>query len=264
MNEMFERAKKSSNEKGITLVITTYRRNSTLKTLLKSLLRQQLNIPLELIIVNNYGNQRLKSSLFTSIGRQIRQFDDVKIHNLNTNQGCSIRYSIATFSHYETIMFLDDDIELLSSDFVQHMYEFHREKTKKDIISCWCAVFRDDLNYCNTIGYNFENSDKSNEVDLVGPGISMFDKSILQLDIVDIPFKYRDVDNIWFSIIPTLLLGSKKYYFPSNNMLRFVKNNVHAMFLRANMTELKNRATRELVDLGYRPLLMRMDKNKDK
>ena len=124
MNEMFERAKKSSNEKGITLVITTYRRNSTLKTLLKSLLRQQLNIPLELIIVNNYGNQRLKSSLFTSIGRQIRQFDDVKIHNLNTNQGCSIRYSIATFSHYETIMFLDDDIELLSSDFVQHMYEF--------------------------------------------------------------------------------------------------------------------------------------------
>ena len=48
MNEMFERAKKSSNEKGITLVITTYRRNSTLKTLLKSLLRQQLNIPANL------------------------------------------------------------------------------------------------------------------------------------------------------------------------------------------------------------------------
>jgi len=240
---------------GITLVIVSYDRNSTLKLLLKSLLKQKTNLPLEVYLINNWQGQTIKKSYWSTIGRLLLRFADVNVLNSSTNLGCSIRYSIANYAKYDTILFLDDDIELLSESFIQKMYDFLQSKGSCDIVSSWCATFRlDEVDYFNTDGSNFEITDHEVEVDLAGPGVCMFRKELLVKEVIDIPENYRDVDNVWFSIVPTLVKSSKKYYFPSKGMLRFVKNHVHAMFAREDINSLKRQSTKELVSRGYQPI----------
>jgi glycosyltransferase involved in cell wall biosynthesis len=240
-----------NNKPGITLVVTTYRRKKSLRGLLKSVYKQKLDVPLEVVVVNNYSKHNIRASSFTPLGRVIKKFDDITIFNLTTNFGCSIRYSIATFSKYDTILLLDDDLELVSDEFIQKMYQSHQQYNTYDISSAWCAIFKDKVDYFDTNGFNFQNCDTATEVDLAGPGISLFRKELMQLDFITIPPKYRDVDNIWFSIVPSILYGSKKYYFPSTGMLKFVDCDTNAMFLRKNMDKLKRESTLELVAMGY-------------
>lgn len=245
---------KLKSKQGVTLVVTTYHRKKTLRGLLASVYKQKLDMPLEVIIVNNYSKHNIRASYFTMLGRIIKKFDDITIFNLTKNIGCSIRYSIASFSKYDTILLLDDDIELISDGFIQEMYESHQKYNTYDISSAWCAAFQEKVDYFDTNGFNFQNCNTPTEVDLIGPGISLFRKELLQLDVISIPDKYRDVDNIWFSIIPSILFGSKKYYFPSTGMLKFVDCDSNAMFLRENMEKLKKESTTELVALGYIPI----------
>jgi len=245
------------NYNGITIIIVTYKRNSTLLKLLKSILGQQINIPIEIYIINNWHKQILQKNILTPVGRVLRKIDDIKVINNSENMGCSFRYSLATYSKYETILLLDDDIELLDNHFISRMYNFLHERSDIDIVSCWCSRFNHPkIDYFDTESFSFlSDIEGVHEVDLIGPGVSMFNKKILFSDLVNIPEKYRDVDNIWFSIMPTVLLGSKKYYFPSYGMLQFIKDHgKEAMCRRDYMRKLKDDATNELVAMGYVPV----------
>lgn len=253
----------TNNISGVTIVIVTYRRNASLKKLLSSLLTQNTNFPLEVILINNWSGQALRKNIGVGLGGLLRKFTDIKILNSSENLGCGYRYIAALYSKYNTICFLDDDVELLSPHFIETMAGFLTSKKSIDIVSAWCAIFRpENIDYFNTDGFNFENHDQEVEVDFIGPGICMFDKNILTLAIAVIPEKYRDVDNVWFSIMPTLFLDSRKYYFPSKGMLRFVNNEKHAMFMRNNIEDLKRNSTNELVSNGYIPILSRSDEKK--
>ena len=243
---------------GVSVIIVTHKRNKSLKRLLRSLLKQDTDFPLEFFLINNYDKKHFKTSGWFGINRILNRFEDLTILNSSKNLGCSIRYTIANYAKYSKILLLDDDLELLSELFIKKMVSFHEQKEMYDIASCWCAIFKPGtIDYFNTEGYNFEITDEAIEVDLAGPGISMFNKALLSQEIIDIPQKYRDVDNVWFSIIPAIVKGSKKYYFPSKGLLRFVHQNVNAMYNRTDMEALKRNSTRELTDRGYKPVLSR-------
>jgi len=244
---------------GITIVITTWKRPKTLRILLNSLARQQTDFPTETFVVNNDPNKTLSKSRFTKLGRALRKVKMSVLLNSSENLGCSIRYPVAMGGRYSQILLLDDDIELTSPFFIQKMKNFLDSKDPQDIVSCWCSSFKTDPpNYFDTDPSDFlEQQTDEQEVDLIGPGISMFNKTLLIPNVASIPEKFRDVDNVWFSLMSTITAGTKKYYFPSFDMIRFTSDGKQPMFSREGMNELKQNCVLHFHEQGYRSIKFR-------
>lgn len=249
--------KQKSSKNGISIVIVTYKRNHSLRILLRSILRQKLPLPTEIILLNNDPETQIQIPQFLAFFVKIfYKIKHIKIVNFSQNYGCQIRFAFATMAKYDTILFLDDDIKLLDKNFVSHMHAELENFGEKDIISCWCARFKSNKNYYETDGFSFETNIKQPvELDLVGPGISMFKKTLLTPELISIPPRYQPVDNVWFSLMSTILEDSKKYFVPCYKMLEFVQNDVNPMYAQEGVAEMKSIAIKELVKKGYQSVI---------
>jgi len=247
----------ASIKRGITFVIVTYNRKTALRCLIKSILSQELGgINTELLLINNYPKHFIRKSKISPLGRMLSMFENVKIFNSSYNWSSYIRYHIAGLAENDIILMLDDDVILIDNKFISKMYyAFVSKNNDNCIFSSWCAKIKPEkIDYFDTKSFSFEDGAIKEivEVDLIGPGISMFNKKILIDELVNIPKKYRIVDNIWFSIMSTVLLGTKKYYFPSHGMVRFHRQHVKsAMYSKTDVIEEKKIALRELISKGY-------------
>lgn len=233
---------------GLSIIITTYKRTFSLKLLIKEIEKQKINSPLEVIVVNN----NLKKIKITS-----KKIDLKIINNFNKN-GCSSRYKIAKEnSKYKTIVFLDDDVKILSSLFLQKFKNFFDKKNTNDIVSSWCSILNPhQLDYFSAKPINFNNTNQEKEVDLIGPGISILNKKILTNDITNLPEKFEGADNVWFSLQTSIIHKSKKYYFPSKDLIKFRLSylNFSAMYRKDKVKNQKDSAVDYFLNKGYLPL----------
>jgi|GEM_PF-1126017 hypothetical protein len=231
---------------GLSTIITTYKRNFSLNLLIKDLEKQVFNFPIEVIVINNNLKPiKISSKLKIKI-----------INNFNKNR-CSSRYKIAKSSKHQTIVFLDDDVHLKDRLFLSEFKSFFDKKTKKDIASSWCSVFKpNSLEYFSAQGVNFNTSNEESETDLIGPGISIFDKSILTKEIISVPKRFEIADNVWFSLQTSLVHKTKKYYFPSKNKVGFRKSHLSpfALYRSSVGKEQKEKSLEHFFNKGYLPI----------
>lgn len=235
---------------GLSIIITTYKRNHSLKLLIKDLEKQILEFPLEIIIVNNNKKDiKIKSNL------------KIKIINNKNKNGCSQRYKLAeSLAKYKTIIFLDDDVHIIDRRFVSEFKNFHHKKSRVDIASSWCSSFdSNNLDYFSAKPINFNNFDSEKEVDLIGPGISIFNKNILTEKVTNIPKKFRLADNVWFSLQTSIIHKTKKYYFPSKNKIEFRRSylSVFAMYRSKKVKEQKEKSINYFLQNKYVPIFLR-------
>lgn len=140
------------------------------------------------------------------------------------------------------------------------MYDTSLKYRDKDIVSCWCAKInnKEDQVYTSATLINFKEEHEEQEVDLIGPGVCIYDKNLLSPELIAVPLEYRHIDNIWFSIMPSVLYGTRKYYMPSHGMLRFNLEAANTgLYVQEGMNDVKNKVTKSLMSKGYTPLFMR-------
>ncbi len=264
-NERIPAMAPGSSGVGITLVVLSYERLQALAALLKSLLKQELaGMELELIICNNSPRVRLTKSQFSSLGRLLNRYNDIKIINSSHNWRCGVRYAIATLARYETILFLDDDIILIDPHFIRYMFDHFQKLTPMDILSCWCTLWvewNDD--YFSAVSMSFTTPEiiELTETDTCGMGICMFNKQVLSQKllrrIISPPFP--EADDMGFSLIAALECGSRSYYLPSYGMLGFHKDCTKgALYNRAGHYDDLYAFYKSLLNEGYKPVLSRL------
>ena len=216
------------HENGITIVILSYMRKKALRVLLRSLYEQNHDdIPFEIMICNNSNRVNINKVWYTKLGRELNKFTDLKIFNSSHNWNVSVRYSIATLAKYETILFLDDDINILDRNFVKYMYEAHQKLRPFDILSCWNTLWVNwTEEYIENVGINFNTDPEITdlvETDTCGAGICMFSKSILFNENIqnNPPREFIHAHDMAFGPISAIEHGSRMFFLPSFGMLRF-------------------------------------------
>lgn len=250
---------------GLSIVIVSFERLGALKILLKNLAKQELEgIDTELIIISNSPKVKITTSRFSALGRLLYKFHEPKVLNSSYNWGPGIRYAIATAAKYRTILFFDDDIYPINPSFIAKMYHTFKALRPTDILTCWADLWvewTDD--YLSTVSMGFKTPEitELTECDYCGTGISMFNKKILMHpDMLDIPLEYRFADTAWFPWIPSIVHGTRKYYFPSFGMLRFHKEQRRASLSRRDGYEkFIFSARRAMLERGYRPVLGKIE-----
>ena len=253
--------KNEVNKKGVSIIIVTYKRNDSLFPVLKSLIKQKTNFPAEIILINNWNEQKIKIPAFFKFFYKVySKISRIKVYNLKYNFGCGIRYHFAAHAKYDTIFMLDDDIELISKDYLQRMFDKLNTLSNKCILSSWGQRFKaPKMNYYQTEAFGFIKDDKDingKEIDLIGPGICMYRKEILSPELVNIPERYKDVDNVWFSVMCTQLKNVRKIYFSAHQQLK-----IHAasetMAGNEYIANMKNIAVEELTKENYCPVYLK-------
>src|SRR3546814_17222213 len=81
--------------------------------------------------------------------RRLKRLKDLKVVDSSYNWACSVRYAFATMAKYETVLFLDDDMELLDDGFIRQMYDHLTSLEPQNILSCWTTIWAD----CNNAGF---------------------------------------------------------------------------------------------------------------
>jgi glycosyltransferase involved in cell wall biosynthesis len=250
---------------GITIVVVSYRRMQALRYLLAGLLTQDMqNIQWELILVNNSSQVNLKPSLFSRIGRLLRRFPQVRVLNSSYNWGPGIRYALATAAQYKTILFIDDDIYPVHPQFLARMYSAFRKLNPVDILTCWADLWVEwDDNHLSTVSMGFLTPEinELTEVDYCGTGISMLNKRVLLCpEMLDISPEYKFADTAWFPWIPNIVYGSRKFYFPSFDMLKYHKEKKRgALCQKDGYEKFIFSARKSMLNLGYQPVLGRSE-----
>lgn len=251
---------------GISIVVVSYERLGALKKLLSGLLSQDFEgIDTEIIIVNNSHRVCIPSLRHSKISNLLRKFPQTKVINSSFNWGPGIRYCIATAASYRTILFFDDDIYPTHPAFVASMYRTFRSLNPADILTCWADLWVDWTNdSLSTVSMGFTSPQitELTECDYCGTGISMFDKRILMHpEMLDIPLEFKFADTAWFPWIPSIVHGTRKYYFPSYGMLMFHNEQLKSSLSRKEGYEnFIFEARRNMLERGYQPVLERLQK----
>ncbi len=240
---------------GLSIIITTWKRDRSAKNLLEEIARSETNRPMEVIILDD--NHRFFHHPFPKTIGDI----PVKVISLDYNPGCWIRFKSTVFACYDTLLFLDDDVKLLSPHFISKFLHAFGGLTHKDIISSWCQkLIGPHWGYFDSQSVSFLGEDTTLvEVDIVGPGICLLNKDLLTPSIYEIPEEYREADNVWISMMTSLVHGSRKYYCPTAGMVEFRNShkNSSAMYRSATVVDAKTRAVKNLIEEGYVPILKR-------
>jgi glycosyltransferase involved in cell wall biosynthesis len=259
------RSKRDDHPRGVTVIILSYERRHGLAALLRSLRQQKLDgLDIELILCNNSAGVQHSKSLFSKIGRILREFNDIKILNSSYNWRCGIRYAMASMAKFKTILFLDDDVLLAEPNFVRYMFDVFQKLTSVDILSCWTTLWVDcGDTHLSTVSMTFTTPGiaEVTESDTCGPGVCMFNREILNPNVMKAVIfpEFPKADDMGFSLIAALEHGSHRYYLPSYGMLK-----IHKQYTKAAL----NRRTGHYDDLyrlykafvqnGYQPVLSRM------
>jgi glycosyltransferase involved in cell wall biosynthesis len=248
---------------GISIVIISYERMRSLAALLRSLLRQNLDgIETELIICNNSNRSQLGKSFFSSVGRHLTRFKDIKVFNSDYNWRDRIRYSLGTVAKYETLMFLDDDVVLLDPNFVRYMFNNFRKLRPEDILSCWADIWVDwQPENFRVVSLSFYEHDleELTLVDSCGMGISMLNRRILfNPAIAGMDSIFEQIGDYVFSLMSNMELGTQCYFLPSYKMLKFHRQaSKHAICRGDGFYKSVISIFQFLLENGYRPLLER-------
>ena len=252
---------------GLSVVVLSYERMDGLQAMLDSLSTQELSgLSLELLLVNNSPNYELAQDGKTSIGRLLSTFDDVKLLNSDHNWSTASRYAIATLANNETILFLDDDLVLQDVNFVHDMYAAFQDLEPNDILSCWNELWVAwDEKHLHTVSLDFDvpGIKQLMPTDTCGPGISMFNKSILQNRVVQETVmrpKFPKADDMGFSLVTGLEHEGDRYYFPAHDRLAFHdQNEKGALDTRSGRYQDLLALYKDLFKQGYTPVLERLD-----
>ncbi|KAA3646328.1 MAG: glycosyltransferase [Chloroflexi bacterium] len=252
---------------GLSVVVLSYERMEGLQAMLESLSTQELEgAELELLLVNNSPSYELSQDGKTPIGRLLNSFDDVKLLNSNYNWSTASRYATATLARNETILFLDDDLILQDPNFVSDMYKAFQELGPADILSCWNELWVAwDENQLHTVSLDFQvpGITQITPTDTCGPGISMFNKTILQNRTVQETVmrpKYPKADDMGFALVTALEHKGGRYYFPAKGRLAFHdQKEKGALDTRSGRYQDLLALYKDLFKQGYTPVLERLE-----
>src|SRR3546814_6651921 len=89
---------------------------------------------------NNASSRRLGGMRHR---RRLNRLIDHKVVDSSYNWACSLRYAFATMAQYETVMFLDADMELLDAGFISKMYDHFTSLEPQVILSYWTTIRAD-------------------------------------------------------------------------------------------------------------------------
>jgi glycosyltransferase involved in cell wall biosynthesis len=99
------------HQKGISVVVTTYNRPFDLLNLVRQLLTQNVGCPVEILVVNDGGDQGFGTMLRQALGKTrfpVRLFDSgYEGYGLTLCRNIGIR-----FASYDQLVFLDDDLSI--------------------------------------------------------------------------------------------------------------------------------------------------------
>ena len=248
---------------GLTIMVLSFNRMAGLRALLKGILKQELgDIKLELIICNNSQRHTLKQSLFSRVGRLLKQFDDIKIFNSSHNWRDTVRYPLISLAKYETVFVLDDDVLILDNTFIRDMYQAHQSLGKYDILSCWNNLWKEWTDqYLDFVGVNLFNSDitEITRCDTCGTGISMYNRELVMnprvLEVV-VRSEYPAGADIGFGLISQMVWGGNVYYFPAHDRLSFHKQfKKGAIHEGTDYVHQRGQIMKALLEEGYSPVM---------
>ena len=255
-------------QNGLSVVVLTHERQKGLASLLRSLLEQTAkDTRLELIIFNNSPAIQLNRSGPDSMSRLIQYFEDCKVIDSSYNWGTSARYAMAALANNETVLFLDDDLEIKDKFFVAEMFETFRKLGPSSILSCWNELWIEwDEKKLVTVSLDFQTPGVNDVIptDTIGPGIVMFNRRIVQNPTVMNVAMQRNqkrsiVSDMAFPLAASLVHGAKSYYFPAWKKIGF-----HDEAHKGAIYQIPRRRSellslyKELYVAGYQPVLARV------
>jgi glycosyltransferase involved in cell wall biosynthesis len=255
----------ASTPRGVSVVILSYGRTDGLRSLIRSLYSQiSPELQIEVILCNNYAGRSIIRSFDWRLRKLIKGLPDVKLFDSDYNWACTVRYALATLAKYETILFIDDDIEIMRRGFILDMARQLDQLAPNDILSCWTTIWTDwQGDQLSTVSLTFKDGsiDRLTEVDTAGPGISMFRRdSIVSPDVLGAVMspKFERADDMGFSLIMSLSRRSRKYFFPSHGALRFHEESTQTpLNARSNRYRDLFALYRHYLKNGYEPVLAR-------
>ena len=169
--------------RGISIIVLTYDRMNGLKSLLQSIINQNIeNVGLELILCNNYEKVDIRKSIGNKIINALNKKADLKIIQSNYNWRDQVRYGLTTLAKFNTILFLDDDLILVNLNFIQYMYENFLKLRETDILSCWNLLWtKYTKDYFSAVGLTFFTPEitEITQSDVCGTGVCMFNRKII-------------------------------------------------------------------------------------
>jgi len=250
-------------EPGCTVIVISYDRPLALESLLRGLGTQALGgIDLELIVCNNAGEVPLSASDATTTGELLQGFPGVKVINSHHNWLCRIRYALTALARHDTIIFLDDDLVLKDSHVVKDMYDAFARVRPIDIVSCWTALWTewsDGQLKKVRMNWTTPSPDVMVECDYVGPGVCIFDRRILtDSGLLRLAPEHHRSDSAWFPWLPSMKLGTRKYYLPSYGRLDFhPEMQRHALMQAPGFRSQMYAGYKTIWKQGYVPVLER-------
>src|SRR3546814_20027331 len=92
--------------------------------------------------------------------RRLKRLIDLKVVDSSYNWACSVRYAFATMAKYETVLFLDDDMELFDAGFIRQLYDHFTYLESQNNSSCWTKIWTDWYDAgCSTVSLTYMAAD---------------------------------------------------------------------------------------------------------
>jgi hypothetical protein len=248
---------------GLTVIVITYDRPRAFRAMLQSLAAQRMDgIPVELLVINNARQTRVALGGWSRTGRLLGRFADVKVLNSSHNWLCRVRYPATALARYDTVAFIDDDVELLDEGFLRSMHDTFATLRPVDILSCWTALWTDwNDQHLKKVRMNFRTPwpTRLTECDYAGPGLCIFDRRILtDSGLLRLAPELQRSDSAWFPWLTAMTVGSRKYYLPSHGRVEFhSQNQRHALMQVPGFRAQMYSAYKAMWMRGYVPVLQR-------
>jgi len=251
---------------GVTVIVTSYERMLALYDNLSSLLNQQMgDVPVEIIVVNNSENVTLRPSMWTRVGRLLRQHPEIKVINSRHNWRIYFRFGVAYFAYYDTIFLLDDDVHLLDDTMLIDIYNTLMGLGRYDIVSCWNMLWAEwDDNQLSHVSATLFDPDVTMliQTDTCGPGICMFNRDLVMDARAQnhlITWNIPDAGDYALGLLPHFLWGGATYAMPAFKRLAFSKEHKkHALHEKEpNFVSDRMRLFKEMLHNGYTPVIRR-------
>lgn len=125
----------------VSVIIPTYKRSERLPFAIKSILNQTYNNPIEIIVVDDNGDNEYRNNTKTNIASFIENNQIRYIQNKNNLGGCGARNVGAQIASGFYITFLDDD-DFYEPTKIQEQVDFLKNNPSYD--ACMCNMFRED------------------------------------------------------------------------------------------------------------------------
>lgn len=255
-----------SNRIGLSIIVTSYDRMISLHKNLTSLINQDMgDIPVEIIVVNNSSRVTLHPTLWTKIGRLLRQNPNIKVINSRHNWRIYFRYGIAYFALYDTILFIDDDIYFKDQTMMRDMYDTLMNLGDYDIVSCWNMLWTQwtdtALSHVSASLLDPDLTDLT-KTDTCGPGISMFHKRLVLDERAQkhlITWNIPDAGDYALGLLSQMLWNGTTYALPAFKRAGFSEEfQKHALHIKEpNFVSDRMKLFKEMLDNGYTPVIKR-------